>query len=82
MSQTFTLTGTKSEIGINYHPPVELNEKSLYKLGLVGFYTYNSVPNIDEGLNTFYCVLDKKLKTTRRYLLNTKYRCFKKIFGN
>lgn len=54
MSQTFTLTGTDSEISVNYFPPVELKANVLYKLGLIGFYTYNTIPNVDLGRNKFY----------------------------
>lgn len=62
MSQTFTLTGTESELSVNYHPPIELNEKVLYKLGLIGFFSANSLPNIDIGKNRFRCVLIKKIR--------------------
>lgn len=61
MAQTFTLTGTQSEISVNYHPPIELNPNSFYKLGLVGFYTYNSIPNIDRYNNKFYCSAEKSV---------------------
>lgn len=53
MSRSFTLTGAKSEIGVNYFPPINLKEGVQYKLGLVGFYSFNNIPNVDEGKNKF-----------------------------
>lgn len=54
MSRSFTLTGTKSELSVDYFPPINLKENKQYKLGLVGFYTYNTIPNIDVGKNRYY----------------------------
>ena len=51
MSQTFTLQGVKSTLSVNYYPPVELEPDRQYCLGLIGFHTYNSIPNIEEGVN-------------------------------
>jgi hypothetical protein len=53
MSKTFTLYGKTSELSSTFFPPLELDPKSSYALGLVGFYSYNSIPNIDEGNNIF-----------------------------
>lgn len=54
MSQTFTLTGRDNTISVDYFPPIELHENVQYKLGLIGLYTYNSIPNVDVGKNKFY----------------------------
>lgn len=51
MSRTFTLLGDTSILSANYFPPIELNSSSSYCLGLVGFFTYNSIPNIEKGVN-------------------------------
>lgn len=50
---TFTLYGTSSELSSIFFPPIELDPTAPYALGLVGFYSYNSIPNIDETNNTF-----------------------------
>lgn len=53
MSRTFTLIGRDSVLSAEYFPPVELNSDEQYGLGLIGFYTYNSVLNVDETNNRF-----------------------------
>lgn len=53
MSHTFTLKGTSHVLSVDYYPPIELNPKSEYALGLIGLHTYNSIPNIDKN-NKFY----------------------------
>lgn len=37
----------------NYYPPVELDSESKYGLGLIGFYSYNSIVNVDHNNNRF-----------------------------
>lgn len=54
MSRTFTLTGTSNVLTSSYFPPIELDQNYSYGLGLVGFYSYNSIPNVHEGNNKFY----------------------------
>ena len=54
MSQTFTLHGTSHELSCTYHPPIELDAEADYSLGLIGFRTYNTIPNIEPGSNKFY----------------------------
>lgn len=51
MSQTFTLTGRTSELSTYFYPPIKLDPKYEYAIALVGFHTYNSIPNIEEGAN-------------------------------
>lgn len=51
MSITFTLTGTSSILSTDYHPPIELPAEEQWYLGLIGFYTWNSIPNIENGVN-------------------------------
>lgn len=53
MSCTLTLTGHTSVLSANYYPPIELDSKSSYGIGLLGFYTYNSIVNVDETNNCF-----------------------------
>lgn len=54
MSQTFTLRGTSNVLTATYYPPIELDPKYEYALGLIGLHTYNTIPNIYEGQNKFY----------------------------
>lgn len=37
-----------------YFPPIQLSPTKNYVLGLVELFTFNSIPNIDEGCNKFY----------------------------
>lgn len=50
----FTLTGNSSILEAFYFPPIELSENSVYGLGLVDLWTYNSIPNIDDRLNKIH----------------------------
>lgn len=51
MSCTFTLSGHLSVLSANFYPPIELETNSRYGLGLHGFYSYNSILNVDESNN-------------------------------
>lgn len=62
MSQVFTFTGRKSELNINFSPPIELEEGKDYVLGLVDFQTYNNIPNVDHTNNKFYYGNNKKIE--------------------
>lgn len=59
MSHTFTLTGSSSVLSADFYPPIELSTTSKYGLALVGFYTYNSIFNIDENNNSFGYIIDE-----------------------
>lgn len=59
MSRTFTLIGRESVLSANYYPPVDLSEGREYGLGLVGFYTFNSILNVDEENNQFAYITAK-----------------------
>lgn len=54
MSYTFTIIGTSSVLSTDYYPPIDLDPNSRYTLGLIGLYTYNTVPNVTEENNKFY----------------------------
>lgn len=59
MSRTFTLVGRSSLLELDVVPEIPLDRK--YSLALVGLYTYNSIPNIEEGRNNkFYYYSIKK----------------------
>lgn len=57
MYKTFALVGAESTLSENYQPPIELDVNSEYSLALIGFYSYNNIPNIEEGTNKFYYLL-------------------------
>lgn len=40
-------------LSADFYPPIELDSTSKYGLALLGFYTYNSIFNIDESNNVF-----------------------------
>ncbi len=50
----FSLSGKNtSELSAKIHPPIELDPNSNYALALIGFHTFNSIPNVEEGENVF-----------------------------
>ena len=51
MSMTVSLTGTSSVLSLDFYPPIELNPKLSYCIGLIGFNTFNAIPNIEENVN-------------------------------
>jgi len=51
MSCTFTLSGHSSILSVNFFPTIELDKHSQYGVGLLGFYSYNSIFNVDESNN-------------------------------
>lgn len=56
MSQIFTIRGRGQEdrgttLSVNFTTPIELNPQYDYALALIGFHTYNSIPNIEEEVN-------------------------------
>lgn len=53
-STTFTLRGVGHVLSSDYFPPIELDSSETYALGLIGLYTYHSIPNVIEGANKFY----------------------------
>lgn len=58
-SITLTLSGDSSVLTAQYFPPIELGKK--YELGLLEFYTYNSIPNINNSNNRL--IIDDDLIT-------------------
>lgn len=54
MSLTFTFTGTESTLSADFFPAVELDRQLAYEVGLLGFESYNSIPNVDESNNKFH----------------------------
>ncbi|EFA09107.1 hypothetical protein TcasGA2_TC015482 [Tribolium castaneum] len=46
--------GVESTLSEHYEPPIDLEENSNYSIALIGSYTNNNIPNIEEGTNKFY----------------------------
>lgn len=46
------LTGDKSELKCTLFPPLDLSPSSEWEMGLLDLMTYNSIPNIEEGVNS------------------------------
>lgn len=53
MSHTFTISSCSSVLSADFYPPIELDSTANYGLGLLGFYSYNSIFNVDEKNNQF-----------------------------
>lgn len=51
MSITVSLTGTTSVLSQDFYPPIELESKLDYCIGLIGFHTFNAIPNIEKDVN-------------------------------
>lgn len=54
MSTTFTLTGRSSTLSTYIEPPIVLDPNKQYGLALLGFYSYNNIPNIEKGTKFYY----------------------------
>ena len=53
MSYIFTLSSTNHALNIDFINPIQLEPESTYGLALIGFHSYNSIPNIEPGRNKF-----------------------------
>lgn len=69
MSRTFTLVGTSSILKAEYYPPIVLNPNYEYCLGLIGFHTYNTISNIEEGVNNFFYYKDNQSATFKKIII-------------
>lgn len=54
MTLTFSLTGSGNHLSSSFYPPIELDPRGEYGLGLIGFYSYNALQNIHAGNNKIY----------------------------
>lgn len=59
MSYTFTLTGRSSVLTANINPPIYL-EDGEWVISLINFESYNTIPNIEEGINNSFYFNEKK----------------------
>lgn len=60
MSQTFTLKGRSHRLEASFSPPIELDSRYDYSLALISLNTWNTIPNIEEGRNKFYYILNNQ----------------------
>lgn len=56
MSHIFTFKSTSPVLSIDFVNPILLDSSAEYGLALIGFHSYNSIPNIEEGENKFYYI--------------------------
>lgn len=61
MSKTFSIARQSSILSEQFYPPLVLDEKSDYSLGLINFEVYNSIPNVDGTNNLFHYDIDDKV---------------------
>ncbi|GJQ87770.1 hypothetical protein Trydic_g14181 [Trypoxylus dichotomus] len=61
MSHIFALKGASHQLCANYYPPIELDPRYDYALGLISLHTYNTIPNVTEENNKF-CYDNKVMK--------------------
>lgn len=54
MSLTFSLEGVGNTASHDFYPPIELNSRYNYVIGLIGFYGCNSIRNIHSGNDKLY----------------------------
>lgn len=57
MSQTFVLAGPTSDLNLDVRPEIVLDRP--YEVALKGIHTYNSIPNIEEGVNNKFYYWEK-----------------------
>lgn len=55
MSYIFTLKSNNHVLSTDFTNPIQLDPNVEYGVALIGFHSYNSIPNIDVGANKFYC---------------------------
>ena len=56
----FCLTGRDSVLTCEVFPPFDVSDGQ-WEIGLVGFTTYNSIPNVEEGVNDKLYYGDKEI---------------------
>lgn len=54
MSTIFTLVDCSNVISCNYYPPIFLEPNCNYGLGLIAFYSYNTIQNVNSKNNKLY----------------------------
>lgn len=74
MNQLLAFTSTSSEMIQQYHPPIELDSYGVYGIALYSLNTYNTIPNIQSGINdTMYLVQGETGKVINLQLTEGSY---------
>ena len=69
MSLTFTLTGNKPNLKSYFYPAIELNPNKNYRLGLTRLVVFNSIPNIEQGINNKFVYYEKNKSDKKKEIL-------------
>lgn len=85
MSLIFTLKGRQSTLSIDLPVPITLDPSFQYSLALIGFHSYNTIPNIEKSNNTFYYIDNTKSAKSiiippGAYEITDIYNCLKSYF--
>ena len=62
MSNVFTFTEKSPILSFDFNPPIVLDDDVNYVMGLTFFQTFNSVPNIIEGVNSDFYYGTRKIR--------------------
>lgn len=54
MSTTILMMGQESVLTNEFFPPIKLDPDSEYSIGMLSFECYNSIPNVEEGVNNLF----------------------------
>jgi len=66
---TITLSGNSSELSCDFFPPIEVGKNA--KIGLLGFQTNNSIPNVNEKCNRIGFIYNGNNNNSDSYLIPT-----------
>lgn len=61
MSLALAFNGTESVLSSDFNPPIELDPSKSHSIGLIDFYSNNSIPNVDDRENKIY--IDEQILT-------------------
>lgn len=67
MSVVLAFNGTESVLSSDFNPPIELDSNKSHSIGLIDFYSNNSIPNVDSGENKIYINNEILLIPTGQY---------------
>lgn len=67
MSMIFTLKSRSSVLSTDFISPIQLEPGVTYGLALIGFYSYNTIPNIEE--NTYFHLNEKNNNSVESILI-------------
>lgn len=85
-SYTVSLTGNSSTLRTSLFPALRLQRNKLYEVALLDFTTYNSIPNITNGVNSKLCYYDNEILkevslSTGSYEVEDINKAFQNLMG-